>query len=290
MTDDITVASSPVEVAPKEPGDARDIVVRIEDVHVSFEGREILRGIDLTVRRGETLVILGGSGCGKSTLLNCLTGTLVPTRGSVEVLGSRVDELDAAALDAHRVQVGFLFQHGALFESMTVRENLAVVLHEHTTLTDEEIDILIKMKLELVGLRQAVDLRPAQLSGGMRKRIALARALSLDPPLMLYDEPGAGLDPISLASVDRIIATLARVLGMTSLVVTHHMESALRIADRLIFLHGGQVIAEGTPSQFREHTDPRLRQFLDGDAEGPLNEPGLDDDYAVSLLGKELAQ
>jgi phospholipid/cholesterol/gamma-HCH transport system ATP-binding protein len=264
-------------------------VVRLVDVHVAFDGRPILRGIDLEVPRGETLVILGGSGCGKTTLLHCLTGALVPDRGSVEVLGRPVAELVGAPLDAHRVQVGFLFQHGALFESMSVRENIACVLREHTPLSEEEIDILIQMKLELVGLRHAIDLLPAQLSGGMRKRVALARALALDPPLMLYDEPGAGLDPISLAAVDHIIATLARVLGMTSLVVTHHLESALRIADRVIFLHGGQIVAMGTPKELHDHPDPRLRQFLEGNAEGPLNEPGRDEDYAVSLLGKDHA-
>ena len=266
--------------------DKSEAIVRVENVHVSFDGRKILRGVDLEVYRGETLVILGGSGCGKSTLLNCVTGSVVPDQGRVEVLGSSVDSMTERQLDSHRVKVGFLFQHGALFQSMTVRENLAAVLHEHTTLTEEEIDILVKMKLELVGLRHTVDLMPSQLSGGMRKRVALARALVLDPPLMLYDEPGAGLDPVSLAGVDRIIATLARVLGMTSLVVTHHMSSAMRIADRLIFLHGGQIVAQGTPEEFQTHDDPRLRQFLDGAAEGPLNDSEMDDDYAVSLLGK----
>ena len=266
--------------------DKSEAIVRVENVHVSFDGRKILRGVDLEVYRGETLVILGGSGCGKSTLLNCVTGSVVPYQGRVEVLGSSVDSMTERQLDSHRVKVGFLFQHGALFQSMTVRENLAAVLHEHTTLTEEEIDILVKMKLELVGLRHTVDLMPSQLSGGMRKRVALARALVLDPPLMLYDEPGAGLDPVSLAGVDRIIATLARVLGMTSLVVTHHMSSAMRIADRLIFLHGGQIVAQGTPEEFQTHDDPRLRQFLDGAAEGPLNDSEMDDDYAVSLLGK----
>ena len=283
MTHDTPTPSTPPPIGYPE----REAVVRVENIHLAFDGRQILRGIDLTVYRGETLVILGGSGCGKSTVLNSLTGSLVPDEGTVEVLGSPVNSLTEKQLDDHRVKVGFLFQHGALFQSMNVGENLACVLREHTALTAEEIDILVKMKLELVGLRHTVDLRPSQLSGGMRKRVALARALVLDPPLMLYDEPGAGLDPVSLAGVDRIIATLARVLGITSLVVTHHMASALRIADRLIFLHGGRVIAEGTPDEFRAHSNPLLRQFLDGAAEGPLNDAGLDDDYAVSLLGKE---
>jgi phospholipid/cholesterol/gamma-HCH transport system ATP-binding protein len=283
MTADANAAPLPAGPSAEAP------VVRISDLHVSFDGRSILRGIDLVVPRGETLVILGGSGCGKTTLLHCLTGAVRPDRGTVEVLGRPVAALAGAALDAHRVQVGFLFQHGALFESMTVRENIACVLREHTPLTAEEIEILIAMKLELVGLRHATDLLPAQLSGGMRKRVALARALSLDPPLMLYDEPGAGLDPISLAAVDRIIETLARVLGMTSLVVTHHIESALRIADRVIFLHGGQIVAEGPPETLEEHPDPRLRQFLEGSAEGPLSDPAQAEDFAISLLGKEHA-
>lgn len=262
-------------------------VVEVRELEVSFRGRRILRGLDLEVRRGETLVVLGGSGSGKSTLLNALTGGVTPSGGTIRVLGSSVAELDPARLDAHRVKVGFLFQNGALFQSMSVRENLACVLREHTALTAEEIDILVKMKLELVGLRHAVDLMPAELSGGMRKRVALARALVLDPPLMLYDEPGAGLDPVSLAGVDRIIATLGRILGMTSIVVTHHIESALRLADRLVFLHEGTVVASGSPEEFRTHGDPRLRQFLDGAAEGPLNDRSGWEDYATSLLGKE---
>jgi len=216
-----------------------------------------------------------------------LTGAVIPLKGRVEVLSSDIEKLSPAQLDEHQVKVGFLFQHGALFQSMTVRENLECVLREHTKLTDEELDILIKMKLELVGLRHTIDLLPTQLSGGMRKRIALARAFVLDPPLMLYDEPGAGLDPVSLAGVDRVITTLARVLGMTSIVVTHHLLSAMRIADRLVFLHEGKIIATGTPEEFCEHEDPRVRQFLDGRPDGPLNDSGIDDDYVDSLLGKE---
>jgi len=265
----------------------KDTVVNVRDLYVNYGDRRVLNGVDLEVKRGETLVILGGSGCGKSTLLNCLTGAVTPQKGRVEVLASEIDKLSPALLDEHQVKVGFLFQHGALFQSMTVRDNLECVLREHTKLNDEELDILIKMKLELVGLRHTIDLLPSQLSGGMRKRIALARALVLDPPLMLYDEPGAGLDPISLAGVDRIITTLARVLGMTSIVVTHHLLSAMRIADRLIFLHEGKVVAAGTPEEFCEHRDPRVRQFLDGRSDGPLNDVGVDDDYVDSLLGKE---
>ncbi len=265
----------------------QNTVVNVEDLHVGYEDRKVLNGINLKVQRGETLAILGGSGCGKSTLLNCLTGAVIPLKGRVEVLSSDIEKLSPAQLDEHQVKVGFLFQHGALFQSMTVRENLECVLREHTKLTDEELDILIKMKLELVGLRHTIDLLPTQLSGGMRKRIALARAFVLDPPLMLYDEPGAGLDPVSLAGVDRVITTLARVLGMTSIVVTHHLLSAMRIADRLVFLHEGKIIATGTPEEFCEHEDPRVRQFLDGRPDGPLNESGIDDDYVDSLLGKE---
>ena len=265
----------------------QNTVVNVEDLHVGYEDRKVLNGINLKVQRGETLAILGGSGCGKSTLLNCLTGAVIPLKGRVEVLSSDIEKLSPAQLDEHQVKVGFLFQHGALFQSMTVRENLECVLREHTKLTDEELDILIKMKLELVGLRHTIDLLPTQLSGGMRKRIALARAFVLDPPLMLYDEPGAGLDPVSLAGVDRVITTLARVLGMTSIVVTHHLLSAMRIADRLVFLHEGKIIATGTPEEFCEHEDPRVRQFLDGRPDGPLNDSGIDDDYVDSLLGKE---
>ncbi|MEM7167224.1 MAG: ABC transporter ATP-binding protein [Planctomycetota bacterium] len=275
-------------MAPYEIDKTTDPVLRVQDVHVSFQGRPILQGVNLDVHAGETVVILGGSGCGKSTLLRTIVGTVLPTRGKVEVLGRSFAELTPAQLDEHRTKVGILFQSGALFQSMTVGENIAVVLREHYPLSAEEIDIMVTMKLEMVGLRHAKDLLPAEISGGMRKRVALARTLALDPQVMLYDEPGAGLDPVTLAGVDRMIGTFGKALGMASVVVTHRMESALKIAHRMIFLHGGQVLVEGTPEELEQSSDPYLQQFLAGSCDGPIGDETDEDDYAAALLGSEL--
>lgn len=264
-----------------------DPVLSVQDVHVSFQGRQILKGVNLDVHAGETVVILGGSGCGKSTLLRTVIGSVIPSQGRVQVLGKSFAELTPAQLDEHRTKVGILFQSGALFQSMTVGENIACVLREHYPLSADEIEIMVNMKLEMVGLRHAKELLPSQISGGMRKRVALARTLALDPRVMLYDEPGAGLDPVTLAGVDRLIGTLGKALSMASIVVTHRMESALKIAHRMIFLHSGQVLVEGTPRELEQSSNPYLRQFLAGSCDGPIGEENNDDDYAVALLGSE---
>ncbi|MFN0057331.1 MAG: ABC transporter ATP-binding protein [Planctomycetota bacterium] len=262
-------------------------LLEVEDIHLAFAGRPILRGVTLKVERGQTMVILGGSGCGKSTLLRVLVGAINPDRGTVRILGHDRSELSVPELDRLRIRLGMMFQSGALFHSMTVGENIACVLREHTAMTEEEIAIMVQVKLEMVGLRHAVDLLPDEISGGMRKRAALARALALDPQVMLYDEPGAGLDPVTLAGVDRLIDTLGRVLNMASVVVTHEMASAMRIADQMVYLHEGRVVAAGTPEEIRAHPDPRLQQFLAGSADGPLTAKGADDDFARSLIGAQ---
>lgn len=265
-------------------------LLEIDDVHVAFEGRKILRGVSFDLDRGQTLVVLGGSGCGKSTLLKVIVGAVVPERGTVRVLGKSLSTLSPRELDSFRLKIGIMFQSGALFESMTVGENIACVLREHFPLSEEEVQILVTMKLEMVGLRHAEHLLPAQISGGMRKRVAMARALALNPKIMMYDEPGAGLDPITLAGVDRLIGGLGRALQMGSIVVTHEIRSALRIAHQMIFLHEGTVRAQGTPAEMQGHDDPYLRQFLEGSATGPYQPEGLDHDYAEALLGREIAR
>lgn len=278
---------TPSDAKPPNPP-FREPMLEVRQLRVKFGDRHILRGVDFQLWPGETVIVLGGSGCGKSTLLSALIGAVTPHEGEIFLFGKNVAEMSEAERDRYRTRLGMLFQSGALFNSMTVGENLAFVLREHTELDENEVGILVRMKLEMVGMRHAEDLFPSEISGGMKKRAALARALCLDPKVMLYDEPGAGLDPVTLAGVDRCIGTLGRVLNMASLVVTHRIKSAMGIADRMIYLHEGQILAEGPPESIRDHEDARIQQFLRGEADGPLTEKGLDDDYGHSLLGTEL--
>ncbi|MEE8142331.1 MAG: ATP-binding cassette domain-containing protein, partial [Planctomycetota bacterium] len=238
------------------PEDERELLLDVRDLHISFKGRPVLRGVNLQLYRGETVVLLGGSGCGKSTLFRILIGAIKPDSGEITVLGKSLTGLHGEARDEVCKQVGILFQAGALFHSMSVGENIACVLREHTSLSEEEIALLVRMKLEMVGLRHAEELLPSEISGGMKKRVALARALALNPQIMLYDEPGAGLDPVTLAGVDRLIDTLGRALNISSMVITHRIHSAMRIAHRMVFLHKGLVLAEETPERMLEHDDP----------------------------------
>ena len=248
----------------------KEAVIEVEDLHVVFGDRAVLSGMNLRVYRGETLVILGGSGSGKSTLLRVLIGALEPAAGRVEVLGREIYRVDEDSLTQVKKRFGILFQSGALYNSMTVGDNLALPLREHTDLDEGIIRIMGKMKLELVGLRDFESLMPSQLSGGMRKRVGLARALALDPEIIFYDEPGAGLDPITAGVIDKLISDLSRKLGVTSVVVTHEMESAFRIADRMVLLYEGKIEAEGTPAEFRQSTNPFVRQFVHGEPDGPI--------------------
>ncbi|MBI4604203.1 MAG: ABC transporter ATP-binding protein [Planctomycetes bacterium] len=261
-----------------------EVVIEVKDLHVAFDGRPVLAGVDLRVYRGETLVIMGGSGCGKSTLLRTMIGALRPNRGKVVLLGKDLHALDEDGLDALRKRFGILFQSGALYNSMTVGENVALPLREHTSLDEAIIRIMVKMKLELVGLRDFESLVPSQISGGMRKRVGLARALALDPEIIFYDEPGAGLDPVVAGVIDKLIADLSRKLGVTSIVVTHEMGSAFRVADRMVMLYEGRVVAEGPPEAIRATADPLVRQFIHGEPDGPIPLRRSKTDYAEDLL------
>ena len=245
-------------------------IVEVENLWKSYGGRAILKGVNLHVLRGEIAVIIGGSGSGKSTLLRHLLGVENPDRGTVKLFGKDLAALSEEELERERKRFGILFQSGALFGSMTVGENVALPLEEHTKLNREMRDILVKMKLDLVGLADCVDLMPAELSGGMRKRAGLARAIALDPELMFYDEPQSGLDPVLSAVIDDLILNLNRHLNMTGLVVTHSMESAMRLADRIYMLHYGEIIAEGPPPEIENSDDARVRQFVHGLVDGPL--------------------
>ena len=259
-------------------------MIRVRGLKKSFGGRQVLSGIDLDVRRGETLVIMGGSGCGKSTLLRHLIGAVSPDEGTVELFGKDLASLDEDGINEMRKRFGVLFQSGALFGSLTVGENVALPLREHTDLDEEVIRIILKMKLELVGLRDFETLMPAQISGGMQKRVGLARAIALDPEVIFYDEPGAGLDPVMAGVIDRLITDLSGKLGVTSVVVTHEMGSAFRIANRMVMLFEGRVVAQGTPEELRASADPLVQQFLKGEPDGPIPLRRSRIEYEVDLL------
>lgn len=274
-------------------------VIIIRDLVKRFAEQTVLDGLNLEILPGETMVIMGGSGSGKSTLLRHLIGSFLPDSGSVTLLGKNLSECDEDSLNALRKKFGILFQSGALFNSMTIAENVALPLQEHSTLERATIEIIVKIKLELVGLREHADKYPAQISGGMKKRAGLARALSLDPKILFYDEPSAGLDPVTSAEIDRLIIDLSKKLGVTSIVVTHEMDSAFRIADRMAMLDKGKMLMVDTREAFerlRDHPAARMnelderqqliRQFLRGDAEGPITRRRASTNYADDLLGE----
>ncbi len=268
-------------------------IIRVVDLVKRFDGRPVLDGINLEIFPAETVVIMGGSGCGKSTLLRHMIGSLFPDRGHVELLGENLNELDEEGLNKLRLRFGILFQSGALFNSMTVADNVALPLREHTNLDEETIEIVVKIKLEQVGLREAVDLMPAALSGGMKKRAGLARAIALDPEIIFYDEPSAGLDPVTSAEIDQLIKDLAGKLGVASVVVTHEMDSAFSIGDRMAMLDRGRILKVGPRSEFEalrdgpptgEERTELIRQFLRGDSEGPITARRLSTGYAEDIL------
>jgi phospholipid/cholesterol/gamma-HCH transport system ATP-binding protein len=261
-----------------------ETVIKVSGLKKSLGGRRILEGIDLQVRRGEILVIMGGSGCGKSTLLRHLMGALDPDEGRVEVFGQDLESLDEDGLNAVRKRFGVLYQSGALFNSLTVGENVLLPLREHSSLQEEILQIVMKMKLELVGLRGFESLMPSQLSGGMRKRVGLARAVALDPEIIFYDEPGTGLDPIMAAVIDKLVVDLSHKLGVTSVVVTHEMKSAFRIAHRMVMLYEGRIVAEGTPEEIRGSPNPLVQQFIRGEPDGPIPLRCSRLDYETDLL------
>jgi phospholipid/cholesterol/gamma-HCH transport system ATP-binding protein len=244
-----------------------DAMISLRNLRVSYGEHEILHGIDFEVMRGETLVILGGSGSGKSTLLRTLVGLERPSSGEIWLKGKNIAAISTAEMDELRKQIGMSFQGGALFGSMTVGENVALPLREHTKLEDSTIEIIVRLKLEQVGLTGFEDYMPSQLSGGMKKRAAVARALAMDPEILFFDEPSAGLDPIIAAGVDELILELKKAFHMTIIVVTHELASAFLISDRMLLIDKGSVIAVGTKEQMRSSTHPRVRQFLDRIAE-----------------------
>jgi len=238
-------------------------MIEIRGLRIAFDGLEVLRGLDLDVHRGETLCVLGGSGCGKSVLLKCIAGLLRPTAGSIKVDGDEVVGLRESDLVEVRKKIGFVFQASALFDSLTVFENVAYPVREHRKVSDEELAKIVKDRLAIVGLDGTQEKLPAELSGGMRKRVALARAVSADPQIVLYDEPTTGLDPMNAHRIDLLIRELQSRLNVTGIVVTHDIASAFAVADRMALMADGVIRAQGTPEEFRASPEPVVKEFLE---------------------------
>lgn len=248
-----------------------DILVDIEDLRFDYGGRPVLEGVSMKIPRGKVVAIMGGSGCGKTTLLRCIGGQLRPSGGRVRLEKHQVCEMSHKDLYRLRRKMGMLFQFGALFTDMSVFDNVAFPMREHTDMSEEMIRDLVLMKLEAVGLRGAHKLMPGELSGGMARRVALARAVALDPMLMMYDEPFAGLDPIALGVIGQLIRKLNDALGATSIMVTHDVQESLLIVDYIYFISAGRIVAEGTPDEIRASKDPFVHQFIHAEVDGPVH-------------------
>ncbi len=261
-----------------------EALIEVKNLVKSFDRRVVLDGINLTVERGSVFAIMGGSGCGKTTLLQHLIGVIRPDSGRILVGGQDITLFDEDLMDAYRKRFGMLFQMGALLNSLSVHDNIALPLREHTQLDEKIIGVMVKMKLELVGLRDFEHLKPAQLSGGMQKRVALARALALDPEIVFYDEPTSGLDPVVTGVIGRLILELSKRMGITSVVVTHDVATAFKISDRMVVLFRGRVVAEGTPKEIQQSSDPVVQQFIRGNPDGPIPLRQSSRDYLEDLL------
>jgi phospholipid/cholesterol/gamma-HCH transport system ATP-binding protein len=259
-------------------------MIKAHGIKKSYGSRTVLDGADFIAEHKKITYVLGTSGGGKSTLLKILIGALKPDAGEVIFGEMDITKLVDRELDPFRKKIGMLFQHGALLNSLTVGENISLPIREHTPLDENIIKIMVKMKLELVGLRDFEDLYPGQLSGGMQKRVALARALALDPEVVFFDEPTSGLDPIVASVITKLIADLNRLLGITCIVVTHAVEEAMRIADKIVILYRGRVLAEGTPQEIKSSTDPLVQQFITGSPDGPISFHASSKDFREDLL------
>lgn len=264
-------------------------LVEIRDLHFSYDERSILSTLNMDFPRGKVIAVMGGSGSGKTTVLRLIGGQLQPQSGKVTVDGNIVHEMETKALYQMRRKMGMLFQHGALFTDMSVFDNVAFPLREHTNLSEELIHDLVLMKLHTVGLRNAAQLKPAEISGGMARRVALARTIALDPQLIMYDEPFAGLDPISMGMTANLIRKLNDALGSTTILVSHDVHESFLIADYVYFLSSGKVVAQGTPAEMMVSTDPYVKQFVNAEPDGPVpfHYPGtsLADDLGLGARG-----
>ena len=245
-------------------------MIEIIDIHKGFGSLAVLRGVNLTVEKGESMTVIGGSGSGKSVLLKHVIGLLFPDRGRVIIDGQDLNSLDAHGLNERRKMFGMLFQGAALFDSLTVWENVGFALKQHTRKPDREIREIATEKLALVGLKGVEDKMPADLSGGMKKRVGLARAIAMDAAIILYDEPTTGLDPITADAINDLIVDLRKKLGVTSVAITHDMQSAYKISDRIAMLYKGEIQEVGTVEEIRNTSNPIVRQFISGSAVGPI--------------------
>jgi phospholipid/cholesterol/gamma-HCH transport system ATP-binding protein len=259
-------------------------ILEVRNLSRSFGSRKVLCDVSFKVKRGEILIIMGGSGCGKSTLLRHIIGSLKPDSGEVFIKGIEITKLDDRGMAKVRKHFGMLFQTGALFNSLSVGDNVALPILESSDVSASIAELVVKLKLELVGLTGFEHLKPAEISGGMKKRVGLARALALDPELLFCDEPTAGLDPVMTAVIDTLTVDLTRKLGLSAVVVTHDMTSAFRIATQMIMLFEGRVIASGTPEEIKNNPDPVLQQFIKGDPDGPIPLKLSKDDYLKRLM------
>ena len=250
-------------------------MIELKDIHKSFNKKSVLRGVNLKVKKGESLVVIGGSGSGKSVLLKHIIGLLKPDKGSVIVDSADLSMLDENGLDEIRKKFGMLFQSAALFDSMKVWENVGFGLKRHTRMTDPEIKEVAVQKLRKVGLVGVEDVMPSELSGGMRKRVGFARAIAMEPEILLYDEPTTGIDPIMADAIDDLIIKMGKELDITSVAITHDMRSAYKIADTIAMLYNGVIIATGSPEEIRHTSDPFVKQFVEGRAAGPIILEGI---------------
>jgi phospholipid/cholesterol/gamma-HCH transport system ATP-binding protein len=266
---------------------AHDSIVEVRDVHYSIGGREIFSGLNLQIARGRITAIMGPSGTGKTTLLRLITGQVLADSGKVCVLGRDIEQADGGQIYALRKRMGMLFQNGALLTDISVFENVAFPVREHTDLPESLIRRLVLTKLQSVGLRGAAELMPTELSGGMARRVALARAIVMDPEILIYDEPFVGLDPISLGVIQRLIKQMNETLGITSVVVSHDVQELASIADDSYLLSGGGVVASGTPQELAKSDLQVVRQFMTGAADGPVAFHYPAPDYAQQLLMEE---
>lgn len=256
-------------------------MIEITDLYKSFNGNSVLRGVNLKIETGETMVIIGRSGGGKSILLKHIIGILKPDSGKILIDGANVFDISDNEINHFRMQIGMLFQGAALFDSLTVRENVGFSLYEHTHLAGDEIERRVKDKLRMVGLSGIENLMPSELSGGMKKRVGLARAICTEPKIILYDEPTTGLDPIMADAINDLIIRMREELKITSIVVTHDMTSAYKVGTRISMLYEGKIVGTGTPDEIRSSKDPLIQQFITGSAHGPINIEDLSRSYST---------